>query len=197
MFEYTVLDLETTGLSRERHRITEIAALKYDLSGNLLGEFHSLINPETPIPRFITRLTGITDDLVKDSPKIHEVLPGFLDFVGDSVLVAHNAAFDFGFLNHNSSLHLGKPLNNDCLCTRRLASRILSDLPSKKLSCICDYFELTNDQAHRAMTDTKVTAEIFKNFLQTLHASNFKTKDELLKFQTFPIAKSVKLLNKN
>jgi len=195
LFEYTVLDLETTGLSRERHKITEIAALKYDFSGNLLEEFHSLVNPECRIPSFITRLTGITDEMVQDSPKIHEILPDFVNFLGDSVIVAHNATFDYGFLNHNSCKHLEKPLNNSCLCTRRLASRILYDLPSKKLSVICEYFDIVNTQAHRAMADTVATSKIFTSFRKTLSDINLNNKEELLKFQTIPIARSQKLLN--
>lgn len=190
--EYTVLDLETTGLSRHYHKITEIAAIKY--KGNKkIGEFHSLVNPEVRIPSFITKLTGIDDDLVKDAPVISQVLPEFVEFLGESIIVAHSASFDYGFLNENSVEYLGHQLPNDRLCTRKLANRLLPDLPSKNLAHVTNHFGLTNEQAHRAMADTKVTAKIFQNFLKMLDEQDVCTCEDVLRFEKSPAGKFRKL----
>jgi len=183
--DYTVLDLETTGLSKNRHRITEIAAVKYN-GRRKVGEFHSLINPECKIPRFITKLTGIDDELVKDAPIISKILPEFIDFLGSSTIIAHNASFDYGFINYNVLLHLHYNFLNETLCTRKLANRLLPDLPSKRLSCVCEHFDLVNERAHRAMSDVKVTSKIFKIFLSMMKKQDIKTKKEIFTFERNP-----------
>ena len=160
-----IVDIETTGLSRYRHKITEICALKYR-DGKVVDEFSSLVNPECSIPRFITRLTGIDNEMVKDSPTIGEVIPDFAGFVKGCSLVAHNATFDFNFLNHAVQEHLGKELDNSVICTCRLARRLLPELPSKKLGCICEHFSIDNLAAHRAKGDALATTEIFSKFLE-------------------------------
>lgn len=191
MGDYVVLDIETTGLSRYYHKITEIAAVKYR-DGKVLDEFHSLVNPEVPIPRFITRLTGIDDETIKDADTIDKVLPRFLDFLGDGVVVAHNAAFDYGFLRFNAQ-NMGFDLANEKICTRRLANRLLPDLPSKRLSCLCEHFGLVNERAHRAMGDTKVTMDLFSKFLGMLEDKGIRGT-EVLEFQTWPRSKCNRLL---
>jgi len=187
LFEYTVVDIETTGLSKYIHKITEIAAQKFNSRGELLGEFQTLINPQERIPSFITRLTGIDNDLVKDSPIIEQVLPELLAFLEDSIIVAHNASFDYGFLAYNAE-KLGFNFNNKKLCTRKLANRILPDLPRKKLGSICEYFNIVNEQAHRAMGDVRATAKIFDKFKEELKNNNIKTSEELLRFECSPRA---------
>lgn len=109
--EYIVLDIETTGLSKYMHNITEIAAVKIK-DDKIVDEFHTLINPKEPIPRFITRLTGITNEMVKNSPTIKEALPDFLEFLGSTTIIAHNATFDYGFIEYNAKKHLGKKISN-------------------------------------------------------------------------------------
>ena len=91
--EYVILDLETTGLSKKRHRITEIAAVRIK-NKKIVDEFQTLVNPKQRIPSFITRLTGITNDMVREAEPIEKVLPSFLDFLGDHTIVAHCATFD-------------------------------------------------------------------------------------------------------
>ncbi|NQU79036.1 3'-5' exonuclease [Candidatus Woesearchaeota archaeon] len=182
--EYVVVDIETTGLSRYRHKITEIAAVRYN-GKKMVDEFQSLVNPEVRIPRFITRLTGIDDELVKDAPKIPEVMQGFMEWLGDSTIVAHNASFDYGFLRHNAEL-LGEELSNDRLCTRKLANRLLPDMGSKKLCCLCDHFEIVNEQAHRAMGDVKATAHIFHNFQDMLAEIGIECMEKLKSFEKAP-----------
>ncbi len=190
---YIVLDIETTGLSKHTHKITELAAVKL-VDGKIVSEFQTLVNPQVKIPRFITKLTGITNEMVKDSPEITEILPDFLKFIGNSTIVAHNATFDYGFIHHNSKLHLDSDLENERLCTRKLASRILYNLPSKKLSSICEHFGIVNEQAHRAMGDVKATTEIFLKFLSKLKDIEITTENDILKFESSPIYKCKKLL---
>jgi DNA polymerase III subunit alpha, Gram-positive type len=186
--EYVVVDIETTGLSKYIHKMTEIAAVKVK-NNRVVGEFQTLINPETHIPSFITRLTGINDEMVKDAPRVHEILPEFLDFLGDSTLVAHNATFDYGFIAYNVNKYLDKEVRNQKLCTRKLANRLLPDLPRKRLGDLCEMFEVQNDQAHRAMGDTKATVKVFTKFLAMLELADVKTHDDLVNFERMPVSK--------
>jgi len=185
---YVVIDIETTGLSRHYHKITEIAAVKVN-KGKIGQQFQTLVNPKTHIPSFITRLTGIDDNMVKDAPVIQDVMPEFLDFLGDKVFVAHNASFDFGFLNHNAE----DEIKNPRLCTRKLANRLLPNLTSKKLNCLCNYFKINNNNAHRAMSDTLATTEILNNFLEIMHKKGFKTPEDVLRFEKMPRRKIMEL----
>ncbi|MCB9359087.1 3'-5' exonuclease [Candidatus Woesearchaeota archaeon] len=184
---YTVVDIETTGLSKHRHRITEIAAARIE-DGKIVDEFQTLVNPGVRIPGFITRLTGIDDEMVKDAPRIEDVIPKFADFLGDNVLVAHNAAFDYGFLSHNA-LTNNIQLGNERICTRKIANRLLPDLRSKKLGCLCEHFGVQNIQAHRAMADVHATVGIFNNMVDMLSEKGFKEKEDILKFQNIPKSK--------
>lgn len=179
---YIIVDIETTGLSKERHHITEIAAVQFD-GEKIIKKFQTLINPQTPIPWFITHLTGITNDMVQDAPTIEQALPDFFDFLGDHILVAHNATFDYGFLNHNGIYHLNTSIKNHTLCTRKLANRLLPELPSKRLECLCQYFNITNERAHRAMGDVMATVKIFKKFLSLLKKQWIENKTEIIGFQ--------------
>ncbi len=180
--DFIVVDIETTGLSKHKHAITEIAAVKLR-DKKIINRYQSLVNPECHIPSFITRLTGIDDEMVEDAPCIHEVLHNFLNFLGDDPIVAHNATFDYGFLNHNSYLHLHKELFNDKICTRKLANRALPDLPSKKLSHLCDFFSVENPQAHRAMSDAMSTSKIFLELLNILDKHKINEYGQILSFQ--------------
>lgn len=186
--EYVVVDLETTGLSKYRHQITEIAAVKLK-ENKIVEEFQTLVNPETKIPRFITRLTGIDNEMVKDAPTIKDALPRFLEFIGSSTIIAHNATFDYGFLSLNADKHLETELTNQRLCTRKLANRLLPDLPRKRLKDLCEVFNIKNDQAHRAMADVKVTVNIFRRFQTMMTLVDINTQEEILKFEKSPIKK--------
>lgn len=179
---YVIVDIETTGLSREKSRITEIAAVVFD-GNRIVREFQTLVNPQKPISYTITHLTGITNQMVANAPIISEVLPSFLEFLEWHILVAHNASFDYGFLNHNSILHLNQWISNDVLCTRKLANRLLPELPSKRLSCICEHFWVINQRAHRALEDVLATTEIFKSFLEMLEIQWIAQHEDILLFQ--------------
>ena len=183
--EYIVLDLETTGLSKYKHKITEIAAIKFK-DNEIVDKFHTLINPKVKIPSFITKLTGINYEMVKDAPTINEIMPELKEFLSDHTIIAHNSTFDHGFLNQNHLEHYNLPLPNQHLCTRKLAHRLLPELYSKRLSVICEHFEIINKQAHRAMTDVEVTAEIFSRFLEIMKNKKVTTKEDIVKFENSP-----------
>ncbi len=179
---FTVVDIETTGLSPYRHKITEISgAVLY--KGKITKEFTSLVNPEVPIPKFITRLTGITDELVKDAPLIDEVIPKFMKFLGKNTFVAHNAWFDLNFLEYSSMKHMKKTIDNDVLCTCKLARRLVPYLSSKKLGALCEHFEIKNEEAHRARGDTIATTEVLRRFLNMLEKRGINDHLEVINFQ--------------
>lgn len=196
MQQYVVLDLETTGLSKHKHNITEIAAVKVN-KNKIVDEFNTLVNPCQHIPQFITRLTGISNEMVAEAPKINKVMPHFLNFLQDDVIIAHNATFDHGFITENAARHANTSFVNQKVCTRKLATRLLPELPSKKLGCVCEHFNIENQSAHRAMGDTIATAEVFSNFLSILNKAEIKTKEEILKFESMPAYKAQKLVYNN
>lgn len=182
MDSYIVLDLETTGLSKTKHRITEIAAVKIK-NGKEIDKFHTLINPQCSIPNFISSLTGITNDMVKDAPTIDIIIPQLLNFLENETIIAHNASFDYGFLDHNIKKHTKNNFCCDKLCTRKLANRLLPNLKSKKLSYLCEYFNIQNENAHRAMSDVNVTNQIFSNFLNIMKEMKIEGKENIIKFE--------------
>ncbi len=165
---FVVFDLETTGAKTPPCRVTEIGAYRV-CRGEIVEEFHSLVNPETPIPMFISILTGITDDMVKDAPKFADVADAFLRFIGDSVLVAHNAGFDMRFLNHEvGRLYEDYRLGNPSLCTVQLSRKLLPDIENHKLKTLAEHFSVALVNHHRANEDAYATARIFINLLTQL-----------------------------
>jgi len=165
---FVVFDLETTGSKAPPCRITEIGAYRV-CGGAIVDEFHTLVNPEMPIPPFITSLTGISHDMVKDAPRFREVADGFLDFIGDSVLVAHNARFDLGFLNHEvGRVYEDYRVGNPSLCTVLLARRLLPNIDNHKLKTVAHYYSIDLINHHRASDDARATAKIFVNLLYDL-----------------------------
>lgn len=163
--EFVVFDLETTGAKAPPCRITEIGAYRIK-DGKIASEFHTLINPETAIPPFITSLTGISDEMVEDAPKFREVATDFLEFIGDSVLVAHNAQFDMRFLNHEvGRVYEDYRVANPCLCTVQLSRRLLPNIMNHKLKTIAEYYSISLVNHHRASDDAHATAKIFLNLL--------------------------------
>lgn len=179
---YIILDIETTWLSKFKHKITEIAAIKFDWKA-VLWQFQTLINPERNIPSEITRLTWITNEMVADAPTIWDIIPDFLNFIQNDIIVAHNAVFDYWFLSESIYHNTWKWITNECLCTKKLSNRLLSHLPKKNLWALCEYYWLINERAHRAMWDTLVTVEIFKNFLKILEKRWITDPLDIIKFQ--------------
>lgn len=179
---FVVFDLETTGAKAPPCRITEIGAYKVE-NCELVGEFHTLVNPEVPIPPFITSLTGISDDMVRDAPRFCEVVDDFLRFIGESVLVAHNSPFDLGFLNHEIGLvHEECRVGNPALCTVQLSRRLLPDIENHKLKTVASYYSVDLINHHRASDDARATAKIFINLLKMLNEQGINDLGSARKF---------------
>ena len=169
---FVVFDLETTGAKTPPCRVTEIGAYRVR-NGEIVEEFHTLVNPETPIPFFISMLTGITDEMVKDAPKFGDVADSFLRFIGDSVLVAHNAGFDMRFLNHEvGRLFEDYRLANPSMCTVQLSRKLLPDVENHKLKTLAEHYSVALVNHHRANEDAYATARIFINLLEQMKSQH-------------------------
>ena len=174
---YCVLDLETTGLSFRTEKITEVGIMKVK-NGQVIDEFSCFVNPEKPIPQRVVEVTNITDEMVKDAETIDKVFPKILDFVGDSVLVAHNADFDIGFLKYNAK-QLGYTLNNTYLDTLRLARELFPDYKKYKLGIIAENLGIKVEVAHRALDDVDTTVKVFNVMLDMLKEKGVKTLEDI------------------
>lgn len=181
-----VVDLETTGGSAVAGAsITEIGAVKVR-GGKVLGEFQTLVKPSDPIPPFISVLTGITNPMVAEAPRIESALPSFLEFARGSILVAHNAPFDIGFLRHNAAtIGIGWP-GFDVLDTARLARRVITsdDAPNCKLSSLARLFNATTTPNHRALADARATVDVLHGLLERLGNLGVHTVEELQTFSS-------------
>ena len=178
--EFTVVDLETTGGSAGPGNIIEIGA--YRMVGRRLTEsFESLVRPNGGVvPRFITGLTSITTEMVREAPPIEEVLPKFREFMGERVMVAHNAGFDFGFLNFEYRRIFGIGLANPVLCTLRMARRFLPSLKRRRLDLLAEHFGLSLDGRHRGLGDARMAAEILSIFIDIAEKMGITRLDRLL-----------------
>ncbi|WP_369700394.1 PolC-type DNA polymerase III [Clostridium estertheticum] len=176
---FVVFDLETTGLSSENDKIIEIGALKIE-NGKIVDRFSEFVNPGIDIPYKIIELTGITNDNVSDAASIEEVLPKFLEFTKDSVLVAHNSDFDASFIKKNSQ-RLGLKFENAIMDTIPLAKYLLKDLKTFKLNTVAKYLGITLENHHRAVDDAKATADILLHCFGLLREKNILDLDTLNK----------------
>jgi len=163
---FVVVDLETTGGSPRDSSITEIGAVLVT-GGERLGTFQTLVNPEEPIPAFISHLTGIDDFLVREEPPIEAVLPAFLEFARGAVFVAHNARFDFSFLNENLGRLDYPALEGPPVCTAKLARRVVwPEVPNVRLQTLARYFRTRVKPTHRALDDAMACAEVLDGLLE-------------------------------
>ena len=176
---YCVLDLETTGFSFRTEKITEVGIMKVK-NGEVIDEFSCFVNPEKPIPQRVVEVTNITDDMVKDAETIDKVMPKILEFVGDSVLVAHNADFDIGFLKYNAN-ELGLRLDNTYLDTLRLAKDLFPDYKKYKLGKIAENLGIKVEVAHRALDDVDTTVKVLNVMLNMLKEKGVETLDDITK----------------
>ena len=183
---FVVVDLETTGGSHSSDAITEIGAVKIR-GGEIIGEFQTLINPELPIPAFITVLTGITDAMVVEAPKIGEALFSFLEFAGspqETVVIAHNAPFDIGFLK-SASARCDVPWPGyQVLDTARIARYVVTrdEAPNCKLGTLATFFGAHTDPNHRALSDARATVDVFHGILDRLGSFGVTTLEDLKSF---------------
>lgn len=159
------LDFETTGLSGKTDQVTEIGAVKV-IDGEVVQRFSTLINPGRPIPPRVVALTGISNDMVEDHPRIYEVLPLFLGFLGQLPLVCHNASFDCKFLERDL-LKMNRVIENPVDDTLRVSRIKVPGLASYKLSYLTEYYNIPLRDAHRAWCDAEATALLYLH-LQSL-----------------------------
>lgn len=179
---FIVLDLETTGGPAAATNIIEIAAARVR-DGRVIEEFAQLVNPGSRLPPFITHLTGIDDAMLADQPPLAAVWPRVLQFLGDGVIVAHNAAFDVGFLNAAACTLSGAPLPHLHLCTIKLARRLLPKLRRRSLDALGAHFGIPLVARHRALGDVRITVEIFFHLLERLAARGVSRLDQVLDLQ--------------
>ena len=157
---YTAIDVETTGLNPRTDCITEIALVKL-WGAHVLASWSSLVNPGRPIPPYIVRLIGISDEMVEEAPPFTALIPVIRDFIGESTLVAHNAPFDRSFIDAECVRAGLEPPANPWLDTVEMAKRLLPYLPNRKLVTVADHFGLNQSGHHRAMADALMAAGIF------------------------------------
>lgn len=179
--EYCVLDIETTGLSFRTEKITELGAVIYK-NGEVIDRFECFVNPEKPIPAEVVEVTHITDDMVKDAETIETILPKFLEFIGDRIIVAHNADFDVGFIKYNAE-KIGIKLENTYIDTLRLAKDLFPDYKKYKLGIIAEKLGIKVDVAHRALDDVITLVKVFKVMLDMLKEKGAKTIDDIDKLE--------------
>lgn len=158
--DYVAFDLETTGLSPDTDEILEIGALKVR-NGKITDRYMQLIHPKKPINDTVAQLTGITDEMVAASPEVTQVIPEFLEFCEDDVVIGHNVTFDYRFTKTFAGR---QKLNFDhrTLDTLKIARVVLKDLPSKRLGALCEHYHIVNEAAHRAYYDALATAKLYQ-----------------------------------
>lgn len=162
---YAVIDIETTGLSPRKEKITEIALFLTD-GKQIIKEYSTLINPERPIPYYITRLTGITDEMVADAPKFYEVARTLVEMTEGTVFTAHNARFDYGFVREEFR-QLGYSYEREVMDTLRLSRRLLPGHPSYSLGKLCRTLGIRVHDRHRAAGDALATVHLLHLLLET------------------------------
>ena len=172
---YVVFDIETTGLDPEFDEIIEIGAVKIK-DGIKIDTFNSLIKPEYEIDEFITELTGITNGMVENAPSIDEVLPKFMDFIRDYIIIGHNVNFDINFIYDNLEELNIPPITNDFVDTLRISRRLIPELKHHKLSDLANYFNIDTNGSHRSLKDVEITLEVLKN-LNTMIIEKYQNMD--------------------
>ena len=160
--DYTIFDLETTGISTRKDEVVEISAVRVR-SGRIVEEFTTLVNPGMPIPYYASQVNGITDDMVADAPEFKKALSDFIEFVGEDVLVGHNiAAFDMRFLYRDCGKYFGSQPGNDYIDTLVLAKELLPQISSRKLTALAGHYGISAEGAHRALNDCRMNQQVFE-----------------------------------
>jgi DNA polymerase-3 subunit epsilon len=172
--EFVVIDFETTGLNCNNGKIIEIAAIKYK-NREEIDTFTTLVNPGIPIPSAATRVNHITNQMVRSAPRIEESLPELLKFIGDSIIVAHNASFDLRFLKWNAN-QLSVEINNPVIDTLSISRKMFPELDNHKLGTVAQHLGIRIDNAHRALDDTRATGQILIHCLSALGNDDLREK---------------------
>jgi len=180
---YIVFDIESTGGNPQKNGITEICALKVR-AGEVLQKFYTLVNPERSIPPIVRKMTNITNQMVKDAPKIDEVMPLFVDFVEQGVLVSHNTIGDMKFLRYYSEKVLGSPIPNFYLCTHLLVEKVIKEAPNKSLRGLSEFLNIqVEGELHRADSDALVTLRLFDELVGRLKQRRLSRVIDAIRFQ--------------
>ena len=174
---YSILDIETTGISKLTEKITEFGIMKVK-NGEVIDTFECFVNPEKPIPQRVVEVTNITDDMVKDAETIDKVLPKVIEFCKDTVIVAHNANFDVGFIRENAR-RLGLDFNYPWIDTLALAKELFPERKKYKLGLIAEDLGIQVDVAHRALADVDTLKKVFDIMLKKLDEKEIKTFGEI------------------
>ena len=180
--EYIVFDIETTGGNPEKNGITEIFAVKYK-NGEPGETFYSLVNPQIPIPPIVRRMTGINNQTVRDAPLIAQVMPGFIEYAGNGILVSHNTIGDMKFLRYFAKAVCDVEMGNFFLCTHLLVEKLAKEAPDKSLRGLAEHFQLDSGDLHRAEADAYVTLDLFKVLKAKLLERNIVLVEEAIRLQ--------------
>lgn len=162
--QFVAIDVETTGLSPFNNELIEISAIKYE-KNQKIDTFSTLIKPKNRIPYYITNITGITNDMVEDSPRVEEVMPELIRFIGNCPIVAHNAPFDYQFIQNYSNGHFS---TNEVIDTVSIGRKLYPSLPNHKLGTIAKHIGITEDGFHRAEFDCECCAKIYIEYLKEI-----------------------------
>ena len=173
---YTVLDIETTGLDPRYCEIIEISAMKYS-SGQNIGTFSTLVKPSEPIDEYITSLTGITNDMLKNAPDIVETMQKFYNFVGSDLIVGYNVNFDINFLYDNLLNCHSLTLSNSFIDVMRIARKVLPDLKNHKQVTVAEHYGISTAGAHRAAVDCEICNAIFEKLQADILAAGQSLED--------------------
>ena len=182
--EFSVLDVETTGLSARNNRVIEIGIIKLN-NLKIVDRYQTLINPGCKIPSFITQFTGIDNDDIYDAPFFSEVMTKIEEFIGDSVVTGHNLNFDLSFLRYEFMRSGNEPIANPNVCTLKIARKLYPMLKSKSLASVTKHLRLKNPTAHRALGDAEVTAKILVKMIRELQKKqSINFLGELIQYQS-------------
>jgi len=193
--EFSVLDVETTGLSARNNRVIEIGIVKVK-NLKIVDKYSTLINPGCDIPYFITQFTGIGNSDVESSPSFYDTAEEIEEFIGNSVISGHNLSFDEGFLRYEFIRNGYEPLSNLNVCTMKLSRKAFPELKSKSLASVSTHLRINNKNSHRALSDAETTAKVLIKLIKKLSKEkDIKTLQQLIKFESavIPMNLSLKL----
>lgn len=176
--QFCVIDLETTGGNPDTEKIIEIGMVKIE-NRKITEERSFLINPEKDIPDFVQKLTGIKNSSVEHSPKIEEVIDEIIEFIGDSILVAHNTSFDIPFMNGVLKKLQRPTLENKVICTNIMTKYLIPDIMSSNLTYMSQIFNIRHSHAHRAIEDAKATASLLLTYMDIFESKNIRKVNQL------------------
>ena len=174
--DYIVFDIETTGLDSSYDEVIEIGAIKVK-NNKIVSKFNSLVKPKNEIDEYITELTGITNEMVKDAPTIEEILPDFMNYIGNDILIGHNVNFDINFIYDNLYRNKFDVLTNDFIDTMRISRKLLPELPHHRLIDLAKYFKIDSTNNHRSLKDCEITMNVYEN-LKEIALQKYDNVDE-------------------